>query len=193
MLVNTNVCFVSWNHNSFGFQRSHLSFDGMKLRKEDMSPNSSVSPLSPFPNPYCLDPVFFFLTFLTHLLPLIHSQHILYSLISAPIKFLTQSRDDQDSVVLVLNVFQENQFYLRSLQLPADSGPRPRPRFQSLLVATDWQSCYPYPQPFSAHICQLRQELYAFRWTHTTIFIWRSMPTALVLVDALDTHMHAKF
>ena len=86
MLVNTNVCFVSWNHNSFhfGFQRSHLSFDGMKLRKEDMSPNSSVSPLSPFPNPYCLDPVFFFLTFLTHLLPLIHSQHILYSLISAP-------------------------------------------------------------------------------------------------------------
>ena len=62
-------------------------------------------------------------------------------------KLLTQSCNDQDSAVLVLNVFLQNQFYLRSVQLLAtDSGPRPRPRFQSWLVVTDWQSSYLSPK-----------------------------------------------
>ena len=36
----------------------------------------SVSPLSPFPNPYCLDPVFFFLSFLIQILSLIILFHL---------------------------------------------------------------------------------------------------------------------
>ena len=70
-----------------------------------------------------------------------------------PIKLLTQSCDDQDSIVLVLNVFQQNQFYLRSVQLPtADSGPRrPRPASSLSLCPQTDSPLNPSPEPFFWH------------------------------------------
>ena len=185
-LFTKNDCFLLWNHNSFhfGFQGSHFSFDGMKYGEKTclLVPPSlllvhfrilTVQIQSSFSSPSSS------ISFLLFILNTFVFAHICHLSNYWPSLVMTKTLSSLCWTYFVrINSICDQS----NCNCQADSGPRPRPRFQSLLVATDWHSCYPYPQPFSALICQLRQKFNTFRWTDTTIIIWWSVPTALVFL-----------